>query len=244
MRQSNKTFLITRDRASNRELAKQLKKKSARVISWPSFEFVEISATQKIKQELKKISDYDWLIFTSKHAVESFFKKYFKVYKNLGALKFVKVASVGPETSRSIRSHGLRVSLEPKKSSVKDLAREKAFSRTHNLKIFMPQAHDAKKDFIKIHQKRHQIFSKSFYRKKLIKQGAAAVKKLKSEKVDWVLFYSPSAVKAFLRNFSSKRAGRQFLQGVQVAVMGETTADELRVVLNANSFTKIHQLPI
>ena len=97
------------------------------------------SCASHVERELKKISDYDWLIFTSKHAVESFFKKYFKVHKNLTPLKSVKVASIGFETTRGIRKYGLRVNLEPKESSAKGLAREKAFSRAKNLKIFMPQ---------------------------------------------------------------------------------------------------------
>lgn len=227
MRQFNKTFLITRDRASNRELAKKLKKKSARVISWPSFEFIEKPLTESIKHELKEISDYDWLIFTSKQAVESFFKKYFKIHKSLRALKSVKVASIGPETAHAIRKNGLRVSLVPKKQSAKGLAQAKLFRTTRNLKIFMPQALDARKDFIKTHQKRHQIFAKSFYRKKLLKQGTAVVKKLKSQKIDWVLFYSPSAVAAFLRNFT-KNDGRLFLQKTRIAAIGKTTAQELK----------------
>lgn len=227
MRQFNKTFLITRDRAANVDLAKKLRKKSACVISWPSFEFIETPLTKSIKQELKNISDYDWLIFTSKHAVKSFFKKYFKIHKNLRALKSVKVASIGPETAHAIRKQGLRVDLVSKKSSAQDLAQEKAFSRAKNLKIFMPQAQDARKDFVKIHQNRHRIFAKSFYRKKLIKQSTAAVKKIKSQKIDWVLFYSPSAVRAFLRNFS-KNDGRLFLKKTKIAVTGEATAQELK----------------
>lgn len=92
----------------------------------------------------------------------------------------------------------------------------------------MPQAQDARKDFVKIHQNRHQIFAKSFYCKKFIKQSARDVKKIKSKKIDWVLFYSPSAVEAFLRNFSSPREGRQFLQKAKIAVIGETTLQAVR----------------
>ena len=72
------SFLITRDVEGNQVLADALLQESAHVIRWPSFKFIDLRLSSKAKTELKKISKYDWLIFSSKRAVDSFLKQYIK----------------------------------------------------------------------------------------------------------------------------------------------------------------------
>lgn len=221
------TFLITRDPESNHKLSRSLLERSANVIDWPSFQFSETRMTAKLKQELKRISSFDWIVFTSSRAVSSFLSKYDKVHDDFRALTGLKIAAIGSKTAKKLKTEKLWVDLIPKESSAKGLAAESVFKRKKNLKIFIPQAKDARKDFIECHAKRHKITAIPFYQKEFIKQDSKEVKKIKTKKIDWALFYSPSAVDGFLANFN-KNDGLRILQKVKIAVIGKTTAAHVK----------------
>lgn len=221
------TFLLTRDRDSNRELSVLLKQKSARVILWPSYSFEQTPLSSAVKTELNNIHDYDWLIFTSVRTVDFFVRQFLKIHKNFSALKNVQIAAVGSKTAERIYELGLKVHLIPKEKSALGLVREKVFHKNKNLKIFIPQAADARQEFVKEYRKKHQIVNVVFYQKKEIRHLLKKIESLKQKKIDWVLFYSPSAVTSFLAGFKRKTEGVKILKQSHLAVIGETTAKHL-----------------
>jgi len=222
-----KTFLITRDAENNQKLAQKLQECSAQVISWPSFKVTESRLTPQIKRELKNISKYNWIIFTSKRAVDSFLLKYFKIYGDFRPMTKIKIAAVGKETANRLKQEKLWVDLVPKVSSIQGLIQENVFRRKKGLKIFMPHASDSSDDFIQAYAEKHKIFASVFYHKKTIIQDHQEVIALKNKVIDWVLFYSPSAVDSFLANFKDE-SGMKILTKSNVAVIGQTTAKHLR----------------
>lgn len=222
-----KTFLITRDADGNQELQKLLEEKSARVLTWPSFSYHEVRSRLDPKnlQSLKKL---DWLIFTSSAAVAFFVKKYQRVHADWRALMAVKIAALGEKTATSLKENGLWVDGMPQDQSAEGLARMPVFLKKRGLKILLPQAEDARADFFATHARRHQIHSWLIYRKKRIRQSTEAIQKLTEKKVDWILFFSPSAVDAFTANFSSPEQALQILHRSQMAAIGTTTEKYLK----------------
>jgi uroporphyrinogen III methyltransferase/synthase len=58
----------------------------------------------------------DWVTFTSSSAVDNFVK-----FAGADALKNVRIASIGPITSESVRKHALTVAAEPAEHSIASL---------------------------------------------------------------------------------------------------------------------------
>lgn len=221
-----KTFLLTRDAASNRDLQKNLEEKSAHVLSWPSFSYHEVRSHLD-KMNLQSLKKIDWLIFTSVAAVDFFIKKYQRVYSDWRPLMTVKIAAVGEKTASRLKDMGLWVDVKPKKQSAQALALLSAFTKKRGLKILVPQAQDAMTDFYDFHKDRHDLCLWTVYCKKSIRQPDEVIHKISEKKVDWILFFSPSSLDAFMANFFSQKDALKILSRSQIAVIGTTTAKHL-----------------
>lgn len=219
-------ILLTRSPADNLLLSEVLKSLGAKPLSCPSFDFRFLKLSKLAKKELQSIHHYDWLVFTSPRAVQAFVKQFFKVHQDYRVLMTVKIAAVGFETAKLLWEHKLWVDLLPKVKSSSGLAEEKLFKTRKKLKIYMPCAEDAKKDFQELLPKWHKVIQRFYYKKVFLQASTGQIKAIKKTKVDWVLFYSPSAVHGFLKNFG-RDSGLKFLTNCKVATLGKTTSKAL-----------------
>lgn len=222
-----KTFLVTRSPEDNAVLTRLIEKDAGRVIDWPSYEYTGVRPTAKTVRELKRVSSYDWLVFTSARAVRFFRAAYDAVHSDVRPLSRVKIAAVGARTARELKAEGLWTDLVAKVPSAAGLARERVFAKTKGLRIFLPQAFDARPDFAVASSPRHEIFAAPFYRKRPLRHSEQERAELSTKKVDWTLFFSPSAVDAFLKGAGARRA-LTLLRSSRIAAIGKTTAAHLR----------------
>ena len=108
----NKRILITRPRAQAGEFANALIAAGARPIFFPVIEIVSLNDFSDLDSALLKIHTYDWLILTSVHGVDVFFKR-------LDALGIqhvpegLRVAAIGPKTASCLSQHGVTVHFVP-----------------------------------------------------------------------------------------------------------------------------------
>ena len=71
----DKRILITRPRAQADELAKALIAQGAQPIFFPVIEIVPPNDFSDLDHALQNLDQYDWLILTSIHGVDAFFKR-------------------------------------------------------------------------------------------------------------------------------------------------------------------------
>jgi uroporphyrinogen III methyltransferase / synthase len=106
MNLTNKRILITRPRAQAEEFASTLSAAGAHPIFFPVIEIAPLNDFSGLDAALLKIDTYDWLILTSVHGVDAFFKR----LDTLG-IKHVpenlRVAAIGPKTSSCLSQHGV-----------------------------------------------------------------------------------------------------------------------------------------
>ena len=104
MNLTNKRILITRPRAQAAEFANALIEAGAQPIFFPVIEIVPLSDFSALDSALLKLDTYDWLILTSVHGVDTFFKR----LDTLG-IKHVpeglRVAAIGPKTASCLLQH-------------------------------------------------------------------------------------------------------------------------------------------
>ncbi len=111
-----KTVVITRMREKSGSLADKLTELGAQTLEFPVIEIQKISHFGEMDAAIERLFDYDWIIFTSTYGVEAFFgrlKNHF--HKDARALASVRIASVGPETTRAIEDKGIHPDLEPER---------------------------------------------------------------------------------------------------------------------------------
>lgn len=170
-----------------------------------------------VKFTVKK-REYDWVIFTSRNAVENFTEKAGKVF-----FKALKIGSIGGQTAALLKKKGLKSSFVPDKFNSADFIGE--FTRTYNLKgkrVLLPVSSKAGLDI-----ERGLAGAGAFVDRLVVyentserisaKQARAFVKK---GPFYFILFASPSA----FENFTKIKGMRGLLEKTFTAAIGPATA--------------------
>ncbi len=126
-----KGVVITRPEKQADDLAQLLIKAGANPIHFPTIKIVPPASWREMDNAIKKLEDYDWLIFTSANGVAYFFERLSAKGKEIRDLKGIKICCIGPATARQVQDKGIRVDLVPKEFIAEGIL--KSFSRT-NLK--------------------------------------------------------------------------------------------------------------
>lgn len=191
------------------------------VLTCPAIKIVPPANYAALDKSLRKLSSYDWLIFTSANAVEYFMKRYLRLKITPNALKTLKTCALGPLTAIALRQAKIPVSKISKNyvaESVLD-----ALPSVRNMNILIPQAQEARKILSQELRKRGaKVDVVTAYRTVVDEPGAQAMRNLlSSRKVDCVTFTSSSTVK----NFFLSAGGRP--RGTLAASIGPITTKTL-----------------
>ncbi|MBA9088066.1 uroporphyrinogen III methyltransferase/synthase [Fontibacillus solani] len=101
--------LVTRTRTQASDLVRKIED-----LGGESYEFpvIDIEMPDKEKLEatnsaLERLSEYDWVFFTSVNGVEYFFSHLERLGKDIRSLYKARIAAVGPATKEALRKHGI-----------------------------------------------------------------------------------------------------------------------------------------
>ncbi|MBI5747810.1 MAG: uroporphyrinogen-III synthase, partial [Nitrospinae bacterium] len=92
-----------------------LEKEGAITIQFPTIETIPPDSWDALDNAIKKLDTYQWLIFTSANGVRFFIERLKFNGKDIRELKGIKICAIGPKTSASVESLGIRVDAVPKK---------------------------------------------------------------------------------------------------------------------------------
>ena len=134
-----KKIVVTRARKDASNLVNKIFENGGEAIEIPTIEIKPIK-TKSTLDTIKKINDYDWIIFTSVNGVNEFFKNFFSEFDDIRSLGNIKIAAIGSETARNINSYGLKVNLVPRKFIAESLVSEFKTRKISNQKILIPRA--------------------------------------------------------------------------------------------------------
>jgi uroporphyrinogen III methyltransferase/synthase len=113
-----KRVVVTRTRQQASALTSGLQRYGAEVLEIPTIKIAPPEDMMGFGQMVQDAHTYDWLVFTSPNGVESFFKLFFKLYKDARSIGGVKIACVGPSTAAKVREFHFDVDLMPEKKFV------------------------------------------------------------------------------------------------------------------------------
>jgi uroporphyrinogen III methyltransferase/synthase len=139
-----KTVVVTRARRQASDLVKQLNELGAECIECPTIEIAPPDDDQPMKQAIQKLSEYDWLVFTSVNGVLQFFNLLFAMGKDVRALGHLKLCTIGPVTARQLGDYGLKTDILPDTYRAESVVR--AFEKTNmnDKRVLLPRAKEAR----------------------------------------------------------------------------------------------------
>ena len=93
-----KRIVVTRAARQAAILSKKLQDLGATTLEIPTIEIKPPPSTDQIDYAIKNLGNYDWIIFTSVHGVESFMSRMAVLQVDLAVLDSVRVAAIGSAT--------------------------------------------------------------------------------------------------------------------------------------------------
>ncbi|MDL0416628.1 uroporphyrinogen-III synthase, partial [Clostridioides difficile] len=121
-----KSIAVTRSRNQNSVLVEKIMDLGGNPIEIPTIKIEKIQNNIKLENEIKNINKYNYLILTSKNAVEIFFEKIYEMNFDLRILSNLKVCAIGSATSNELKKRGIIADIVPKKFVAESLYEELA----------------------------------------------------------------------------------------------------------------------
>jgi len=108
-----KKILVTRARTQASELTSSLTQLGAEVIECPLIRIESLASSSEMRQAVRSAGGVDWLVFRSINAVDSFLGALEVEGIDVGSVADVRIAAIGPATSRRLKRAGFHVDVVP-----------------------------------------------------------------------------------------------------------------------------------
>ncbi|MGN7295651.1 uroporphyrinogen-III synthase [Ferdinandcohnia sp. SAFN-114] len=197
-----KRILNTRGKKQAAEFSMKITAAGGTPIEIPLLTFEKPKNTTIIKNTISNLKSYDWLIFTSKNGVDSFFDFYNQVVEEAGMnLPLPKIAVVGTKTEKALLTKGYKPELVPEEFIAEGLFKSLTPFVKKGARFLLARGN----------------LARSYLVDELIRHGAEAtdlvvyetvgdsrekerlVTLLKDKQIDIITFTSPSTVKQFYK---------------------------------------------
>ncbi|MFY4774701.1 uroporphyrinogen-III synthase [Metabacillus sp. RGM 3146] len=225
-----KVVLITRAREQAVPFAREVEAKGGTAVIIPLLSFEPPANAEEINQELRKLEDYQWLVFTSANGVRYFFSHLEKAQGNRLIPETLKVAAVGKKTARKLQEYGVRADLLPEEYTAEKLSEAMKKSLGTQEHVLIIRGNRSREILA------GELTSNSFSVKELMVYhtilNTEAEQELRtlleSGRLDYAAFASPSAVDGFMQVIKQHGIDLKRMN-VQYVCIGPITEEALAV---------------
>ena len=111
-----KRVLVTRSRTQSADLVERLERAGAEPVEVPTIEIQPVEDTREIDSALARLTDYDWVVFTSTNTVEQLFGRLDALGRDARLFHASRVAAIGTATVAALRERGIVADLVSRES--------------------------------------------------------------------------------------------------------------------------------
>ena len=217
-------ILITRPKAENRLLSEKLRALGAVTIELPTIAIFPPTDKSLLDRSIKRLSEYDWVIFTSVHGVRFFSKRMAALGEPADRLREVKVAAIGPATAASLEKLGAKPDYVPEVFLSEQFAH--GLGEVNGKRILLPRADIASGKLPALLRKRGAIVEEVVAYRTVIPDDLSwdRLQSILKQGVDVATFTSPSTVRN-LAHVAGAHPLETLLKSVKVACIGPVTAE-------------------
>jgi len=238
-----KSIIITRDEQGNAEFAAKIITQGGNPIEFPTMKIKPLMHSNKFLRALSKITEYDWIIFTSSNGVKLFFEALHSLGKDARVFASAKVAAIGPKTSEKLNEFGIRTDFVPSVFTSKELGLQLInCANLQNKNILTLRSELATDELIELlGQAGATVNNVALYTAITNKCPTKSLEeKISKDRVDWLTFVSPFAVKAFFEQIPREIVKNS---NIRVASIGPVTTEQLRKLdVKVNVTAKEHTI--
>ncbi len=224
-----KPIIGTLEEDSAIRLKKNLSNTRVNFVNFPMIETLTSEINILIKETLENIEQFDWIIFTSRNGVKSFFDLW-KKYKKTSSPKFekTKFATIGKSSAQLLKEKGFNTDfVNPGNTSgefVHHIDKNEIIRNTHKVLLVLgnlaPNILYSKIKEITPAVKRINVYQ-TLYKKNISLEIYNLIEK---DDYSFLLFTSPSAYDNFSRKLKTEN-----INELRIAAIGKTTANFIKL---------------
>jgi len=222
MKLTGKRIVITRPRGRAEEFARALRAAGAQPVFFPVLKIEPPEDYAALDFAIQNLTEYAWLVLTSVHGAESFFKR-LEVHGLQRPEPPTRVAAVGPRTAQYLSEHGLWVDYVPNEYQ-SDALLAGFGGNFYGKRFLFPQSNLARTTLANAIRAAGGLVTEVIaYRNLLHEPAVDEINDLRAG-VDVVTFTSPSTVRNFVDVLQRNQLDPQNLPGAPViACIGPVT---------------------
>ncbi len=239
-----KTIVVTRARQQASDLVKQLTDLGAECIECPTIKIVPPEHNDPMIDAIQRISDYDWLVFTSVNGVLSFFDRLFEMGKDVRILGHLRLCTIGPVTARQLMTYGLKTDILPETYRAESVVEAFEKETIKGKRVLLPRAKEARSVLPDALREMGATVDEVTAYQTIAVSGhdSDVMHRIQQAEIDMVTFTSSSTVTNFCDIFSKVIRTDDFQQHVAIASIGPITSETARknglnISVEAEAFT-------
>lgn len=216
-------ILVTRSGEQEERFCAMIRERGGIPISFPTVLLEAPGDPAPLDAAIGRLSSFDWLLLTSANAARFFLERV--AARGTGRLpEPLRIASVGPGTSREIRERGFPVHLTAGKHTAEGLLEALAAEGIRGKHFLFPRS-ESGRDLLpeEIARRGGAVETVTAYRNVMPRKDERAAAAILAEPPDVCTFASPSAFRNFFLLLGEKAAA-SVLSRSRIAVIGEVTA--------------------
>ncbi len=220
--------LVTRTRTQASSLSQLLLERGAMPVELPTIEIRRPDTTDGLDMPLKRLEEFDWVVFTSVNAIDIVFERLDALGMDARSFSGCGVAVIGPATAEKLKRRGIVPDLVPESFVSESLVEAFKAQNMHNAKVLLPRA-DIARDALSEGLKAlgAGVEEVTAYHTVIPADTAKKAQDIVSKGIDVATFTSSSTV----RNLSRAMNGElEVLSQATIACIGPITADAAREV--------------
>ncbi|MDQ1912374.1 uroporphyrinogen-III C-methyltransferase [Paenibacillus sp. GD4] len=230
-----KRILVTRARSQASELVDQIDELGGEAVEFPVIRTQAPSgqaAQQALHQAMKRLNEYDWVMFTSVNGVEHFFQTLRELKLDIRSMYKARIAAVGPKTAEALEQYGLQPERLPAKFQGDALPDALEGELKKGQRVFLPTADIARETLpAKLEELGLLVTKADVYETVLDTNGGTDILELlEQNKIHIITFTSSSTVTNLLKALRELGVEKplELLGGCQIACIGPLTAQTAR----------------
>jgi uroporphyrinogen III methyltransferase/synthase len=241
-----KRIVVTRTREQASELMAGLEEYGANCLEYSTIKIEPVDSYAELDEELERLNEYHWILFTSLHGVKYFFDRLYENGLDTRSLKGPSVAAVGKTTADLLLTYGIRADLLPDVFTGEGLAESLLDQGVEGRNILIPRAEKAREILPEtLRGAGAQVTVIPVYTNVVPEGNQRELHDaLEAGKVDMVTFTSSSTVRNFLAMIGTDDSEeiKRLMKNVVIAAIGPITTktvtdNGLQVDIQPESYT-------
>lgn len=229
---TGRSVMVTRAQTQSSELAKKIEELGGEVYEFPTIHIIEPASYAPLDEAIRRIKEFQWLIFTSRNGVDHFFRRV-RMIPEVSRNELTKptVVAVGPKTAEALEAEGIRVDLFPGEYRAEAILSVMEGHVAVGDQVLMPRADIARHVLPEgLRRLGCEVVDVDAYQTVIAEEnGDKAARWLASNRIDIITFTSSSTVRHFIQIMDrAELSWRLWMRRVQIACIGPVTADTAR----------------